>query len=119
MSEYEDDNDMILSVDDEENLLAFQQIKEEGIDYEEEFLLKAAPAASSHVGTHLVPFTIVPIEESTAVRPEYAVVNNVAYYNHLSLLVLTYGQVTQGIKAGAIYDAEKQKLKEKRVEFDF
>lgn len=116
-----DDNNAFDYFDDEEddaaNLAAFQASKEQGVNYEEDLILKSVPASTD--GTNLVPFSIVPFSESNAVRPEYAIVDNVSYYNHVGLAALTYGQVTQGIKAGAIYDAEKQRFNERRVEFDF
>jgi hypothetical protein len=53
-------------------------------------------AAAAAVG-QLVPFEITPLSDSNAVRPEYAVVDNVSYYNLVSMWTLMYAQVTQGI----------------------
>lgn len=119
-----DDNDLF----EEDDLIAFQRSKvaasdlvpfeadNDLIDVEQQQQQAVVAAANS---SHLVPYSIVPTQETNAVRPEYAVVDNVAFYNHVSLLALTYGQATQGIKAGAIFDAKEQRMKEQQLRFDF
>lgn len=119
-----DDNDLF----EEDDLIAFQRSKvaasdlvpfetdNDLIDVEQQQQQAVVASANS---SHLVPYSIVPTQETNAVRPEYAVVDNVAFYNHVSLLALTYGQATQGIKAGAIFDAKEQRMKEQQLRFDF
>jgi hypothetical protein len=119
----EDDNDLF----EEDDLIAFQRSKVAASDLvpfeaENDFINVEQQQQATTVAansTHLVPYSIVPTQETNAVRPEYAVVDNVAFYNHVSLLALTYGQATQGIKAGAIFDFKEQRMKEQKLQFDF
>lgn len=113
MSDHEEDEDEPV------DLFAFQELRDAEEAFEEEGSIQPlAPALAGGrdmSSANLVPYAIVPMVEANAVRPEYSVVDNVAYYNHVSKLVLTYGQTMHGIKAGAIFEEQnKQKIK-----FDF
>ncbi len=122
-----DDNDGDLF--EEDDLIAFQRSKVAASDLvpfetDNDFInveqqQQQATTVVTANSSHLVPYSIVPTQETNAVRPEYAVVDNVAFYNHVSLLALTYGQATQGIKAGAIFDFKEQRMKEQKLQFDF
>ncbi|MBX9637229.1 MAG: hypothetical protein K2Q45_06730 [Nitrosomonas sp.] len=121
-----EDDDMLFDDEEDENLIAFQKSKfaaadsvafENDDEDENNNVQAAAPVAQ---GPHLVPYSVVPVQETNAVQQEYAVVDNVSYYNQLMLLCLMYGRQTRGIKSGALYDEENQKLQEKKlVRFDF
>jgi hypothetical protein len=108
----EDDNELV-------DLSAFQELRnaEEAFDLDQAMVVLPTqhPQPRDMSSANLVPYAIVPVVEANAVRPEYNVVNNVAYYNHASKLALMYGQTVHGIKAGAIFQEEN----EKRIKFDF
>ncbi len=74
----------------------------------------AVPAPVSRPRTmsdnHLVPFEMIPESNVDAVRPEQAVVDSVSLYNHLGMMTLLYGHVTQGISAPVIYDTKNQRM---------
>jgi hypothetical protein len=75
-----------------------------------------AAAAAAAVG-QLVPFDITPLVDANAVRPEYAVVDNVSYYNLVSLWTLMYAQVTQGIVVPPVLTMGSER--NDSVNFDF
>lgn len=59
----------------------------------------------------LAPFQAnMPNRNPNAVRPEYATIDSVSYYNETALWTLLYLKMTQGIAIPAVFDEHKQKM---------
>ena len=68
------------------------------------------PPPASQILNKDASFLVPYVQQKLNVRPEYQLVDNVSYYNHLALYTLMYGKITQGISTPVIYDAKAQKM---------
>ncbi len=117
-NEYEAEEDIEDDLDDTGNNKRFRSIDEFALDEDEDDNDKkrqeiARPrfATSSSTITELAPYQpSVPNRNPNAVRPEYATIDAVAYYDQTALWSLMYMKVTQGIPIPSVFDAQKQKM---------
>ena len=121
------EEEWFVSAEEEEDLDDFKRAKIEIAaedDEDDDNNLPAATAATTAVAAaaaagQLVPYEIVPLHDYSAVRPDYAVVDNVSYYNHVSMWTLMYAKTTCGFPIPPVLNMGGAAPGARAAKFDF